>query len=139
MKTKNFTQFLCITALFGFAACETPDNISKIHRDYYHHNNGNNLPMVRKMDHKKPHAHPHAEYAPAPVHANTNYNTNEVSNFFGTVGNFTLSDRKTGQIISQGRAFNAPEGLYLIVNGQKTNTIITSQAGTSLIYLPDIK
>ncbi len=77
---------------------------------------------------------PKVEYAPPPVIAK---NYDSVSNLFGCTGAFSLQ-AENGQIIATGRAYNAPEGLYIIGNdGKKTGKIINNTTGQSLIFSPD--
>lgn len=57
--------------------------------------------------------------------------------FAGCTGNFAVTDM-SGKTIQTGRAFNAPEGLYILDKmGNKTGNIIVASTGMNILFKPD--
>ena len=57
--------------------------------------------------------------------------------FAGCTGNFAVTDMG-GKTIQTGRAFNAPEGLYVLDKmGRRTGNIVVAGTGRNVLFKPD--
>lgn len=130
---------LSLLSIIGLGACATSEPTVP---NWGHHSNsdgplGHHEKGVQHIEKpifiEKP---PIVEYAPPPAPTIAK-NYNQVSNLFGCTGAFSLQ-AENGQILATGRAYNAPEGLYIIdKNGVKTGKIINNTGTQSLIFSPD--
>lgn len=112
------------------SACETPRDISKTDRDFYHHNKGyqhaENVVENRVITERAP-----AMAYNAPLEFNS-----ATTNIAGCNGTYSLADN-SGRVLSKGNAYNAPEGLYILdARGNRTGQVLNAQLGQSLIFLP---
>lgn len=70
---------------------------------------------------------------PPPIVKNFDHTTE----FAGCTGNFAVTDMG-GKTIQTGRAFNAPEGLYILdASGKKTGTIVVANTSRNVLFKPD--
>lgn len=115
----------------GLGACQTKSGISRDHPDAYHHGHAvhgqetvvNNAPI--------------REVAVPPVETVREY-YDGTTRLGACNGTYSLADERSGRIISQGTAFNAPEGLYALdARGNRTGQIINANVGQSLIFRPN--
>lgn len=128
LKTAGF-GILALGAL-ALSACETPRGISKTDRDFYHHNKGYQHSET-VTDNRVISEHHQQPIASAPMEFNS-----ATTNIAGCNGSYSLADN-SGRVISQGNAYNAPEGLYVLDNrGNRTGQILNAQLGQSLIFRP---
>ncbi len=114
----------------ALAGCETPRGISKTDRDFYHHNKG-----YKQTDTVVDNRIIRENNAPAMANPPMEFNS-ATTNIAGCSGTYSLADNN-GRVISQGKAYNAQEGLYVLDNrGNRTGQVLNAQLGQSLIFLP---
>ena len=130
INSKITTIALLALGAFSLNACETPRDISKTDRDFYHHNKGNQIAET-VTDNRIISEHSSNTQISAPIEFNS-----ATTNIAGCSGSYSLADN-SGRVISQGNAYNAQEGLYVLDNrGNRTGQIVNAQLGQSLIFRP---